>query len=104
MSKHFDCVYPGNGAQSIPKHSSPLTVHSLPLDTSLIGLTGLTGAGAHAQGRSVGRAGAHAQGRFVERALHPVGMHALQSNASPRAFRRADVHAIASLFCRLVRV
>jgi hypothetical protein len=38
-------------------------------------------AGAHAQGRSVGRAGAHAQGRFAER------MHALQSNASRRAFR-----------------
>ena len=32
------------------------------------GLTGLTGAETHAQGRSVGRAGAHAQGRFVERA------------------------------------
>ena len=47
------------------------------------GLTGLTGVR-----RSVGRAGAHAQGRFVERALHPYGMHALQSNASPRAFRR----------------
>jgi hypothetical protein len=32
-----------------------------------VGFTGLTGAGAHAQGRSVGRAGAHAQGRFAER-------------------------------------
>ena len=69
--------------------------------TGLPGLTGLTGAGltgvrrfverAHAQGRSLHPV--RMQGRvrrFVERALHLYGMHALQSNASPRAFRRTD--------------
>ena len=52
-----------------------------PVDLTGAGLTGLIGAG-------LTGAGAHAQGRFVERALHLYGMHALQSNASPRAFRR----------------
>jgi hypothetical protein len=57
--------------------------------TGFTGLTGLPGAGAHAQGRSVHLVGMQGRvRRFVERALHPYGMHALQSNASPRAFRR----------------